>query len=378
MAADHPDVMTVLGPISVEDLGVTLTHEHLLIDVTCYWQPPTEATLRAYAEAPVEIRNLGLIRRNPLLSRDNCRLTDLDLAIQEASEFRKLGGRTIVDVTLPDIGRDPVALQIVSRMTGLNIIAGCGHYIHLAHPSAVESESVEMIADRLLEELTEGIGDSGVRAGIIGEIGTSDPLHPREEKVLRAAARAQQATGVAITLHVNPATRKGHEVLEILESEGANPSRVVMGHLDVALGHLDIEFDEVVAYHRSLAERGCYIEYDTFGNDMYVPRSSYFPAFGCPSDRERVKGIARLVDGGFERQILVSQDVCLKHHLVNYGGFGYGHILRNIVQMFRDVGLGDSEIHEFLVGNPQRMLVPDVALRPDQPLTSSPATISKD
>ncbi len=377
MPGDDQRVMTVLGPIPAEELGVTLTHEHLLIDVTCYWQAPREATLIAYAEAPVEIGNLGLIRRNPLLCRDNCRLTDLDLAIQEAMEFRKLGGVTIVDVTLPDIGRDPLALQMISRMTGLNIIAGCGHYVHLAHPSTLEGETVESITERLVGELTDGIGQTGVRPGIIGEIGTSDPLHPREDKVLRAAARAQRATGLAITLHVNPATRKGHEVLDILESEGADPSRIVMGHLDVALGHLDIAPDEVIAYHRSLAERGCYLEYDTFGNDMYVPKSTYFPAFGCPSDRERVMGIARLVERGFERQILVAQDVCLKHHLISYGGFGYGHILRNIVQMFRDVGLGDPQIHQLLVENPRRMLAPGREVTSNRAPASSPPIMSE-
>ncbi len=358
MSDDQQQVVTVLGPVSADELGLTLTHEHLFIDLICYWRPPTEATLLAYADAPVEMGNLGQIRRNPLLNRDNLRLTDLDLAIQEVMEFRKLGGATIVDVTPADIGRDPLALQIVSRITGLNIVAGCGHYVHVAHPSALGDESAEAIAERLVKELTEGIGDTGVRPGIIGEIGTSDPLHPNEEKILRAAARAQQVTGVAITVHLHPSSRKAHEILDILESEGADLSRVVMGHLDVALGHLDIEFAEAIDYHRSLAERGCYIEFDTCGVDMYVQKSKYHRAFACPSDRERAKAIARLADAGFLPQILLSQDVCFKHSLVRYGGFGYGHILRNFVQSLRDFSLGDREIHQLLVENPRRMLVP--------------------
>jgi phosphotriesterase-related protein len=358
MAHQREEVMTVLGPVAAEELGVTITHEHLLIDMTCYFQAPVEATLKEFVEAPVEIQNLGKIRRNPLMNRDNCLLTDLDLAIDEIMEFRKLGGETIVDVTLPDIGRDPVALQIASRMSGLNIVAGCGHYVHLAHPTSLEEESVESIAERLIRELTEGIGETGVRPGVIGEIGTSDPIRSREEKVLRAAAQAQQATGVAVTVHLHPASRNGHDVLGILESAGADLSRVIMDHLDISLGHLDIGLDDAVAYHSTIAERGCYLEYDTCGNDAYFASSGYGGAFWCPSDRERAKAIAMLIDAGYGERILLSQDVCHKYHLVRFGGFGYGHVLRSFLQNLRDAGVGDPEIQRMLVGNPRRILVP--------------------
>lgn len=356
MSSDQGQVMTVLGPIPASELGTTITHEHLLIDMTCYWQRPAEASLRAFVDAPVEIQILGMIKRNPLLNRDNCLLTDLDLGIEEITEFRKLGGDTIVDVTLPDIGRDPVALQIASRLSGLHIVAGCGHYVHLAHPPSLADEPVESIAERLVEEITEGIGTTGVRPGVIGEIGTSEPVRPTEEKVLRAAARAQQATGVAITLHLHPPSRTGHEVFDVLEREGADLTRVVAGHLDISIGHLDLSLDEAVAYHRSLADRGCWIEYDTCGNDAYFAGSRYGAPFWCPSDRERAAAIAKLFAAGYGDRILLSQDVCHKYHLVRYGGFGYGHILRNFVHNLRDAGLGNQEIRRLLVENPRRML----------------------
>lgn len=349
-------VTTVLGDIPVGQLGVTLPHEHLFIDLTCYWQQPTEMTERAFAEEPVSIANLGHIRRNPLLNIDNCRLQDLTAAAEEVAEFGRLGGGTLIEVTPPDVGRDLPALQAAARMSGVNIVAGCGHYVHLAQPEGLEDESVESIAERLIKELTEGSGPTKVRPGIIGELGTSDPIRPGEEKVLRAAVVAQQETGVAITTHLHPASRTGHEVWRILDSAGADPARVVLGHVDIVLGHLDMSVDDAIKYHKELADYGCFIQYDTVGNDAYFEGAGYGDSFWCPSDRQRSEAIARLFDAGYGDRLLISQDVCHKYHLVRYGGFGYGHILRTFTTNLRDFGMGDAEIDQLLVENPRRML----------------------
>ena len=348
--------MTVLGPVSPEDLGPTVTHEHLLVDLTCYWKRPDDPSRAALAEAPFEMSMIGIVKRDPFFSLDNNRLTDVAAAAEEALEFKKLGGGTIVDVTLADIGRDPLALQTIARSTGLNIVAGSGHYVHLAHPPGLDDEPTDQIAQRIIEELTEGIGATGVRAGVIGEIGTSAPLHPREDKVLRAAARAQQATGYPISVHVAPSARRGHDVLDILEREGTDLGRVVMGHLDLTLGHIDAEFEEIVGYHSSLAERGCYIQYDTCGVELYVPSGGLGPPFWLPSDLTRLRAIARLLEIGHGDRLLLSQDVCTKKDLVRYGGFGYGHILRHFVYNLEDVGVTRAEIDRMLIDNPKRML----------------------
>lgn len=340
--------MTVLGPVPADELGPTMMHEHVLINLECYWQPPREMSLRTIAEGPVEITKLGILRRNALLIRDNVMLADLDLAIDELREFKKLGGGTIVDVTLADIGRDPRALQIASRMTGLNIVCGCGHYIHLAHPASLANESVESIAERIVRESQDGIDGTGVRPGVIGEIGTADPLHPDEEKVLRAAARAQSQTGLALTIHLDSAAGKGHEILDIVEDEGADTTKVVLGHLDATI-------DESLAYHRSLAERGAIIEYDGVGMELYWPMTGQ-RSFWTPSDRDRARAVAGLFDAGFGEQVVLSQDVCMKTALLAYGGFGYAHILRSFLMNLRDFGLGEREIVQVTVENPSRVL----------------------
>jgi phosphotriesterase-related protein len=348
---DEAIVMTVLGPIRADHLGVTHTHEHVFVDLTCYWQRPAEATLQPVACGPVELRHLDQLRRNPWLNRDNLLLDDFDLAVEEVQEFARRGGNTLVDLSLRDIGRDVVALQGVSRLTGVHILAACGHYIARAHPPGLAEEAETSIAERMIRELSEGIDGTGVRAGIIGEIGTSDPVDPTEAKVLRAAARAQRETGIAITLHLTPPGQTGYTVLDILEGAGADPSRVVMGHLDPTI-------DDTLEYHMALARRGCFIQYDTCG--LLADGQSYGAAGPCtfPSDRTRARAIRKLFDAGYGDQILIAHDICRKFDLLHYGGCGYGHILRTFVHYLREVGLGEHELRQLLVDNPRRMLVP--------------------
>lgn len=152
---DDACVMTVLGPLAADELGVVLPHEHLLIDTTvCYWQEPADGSGVADEHEPVEITKLGLLRRNLFALRDNLVLDDPELAVQELAAFRAFGGGTVVDLTLPDIGRDPLALQEIARRSGVQIVMGCGHYIHLAHPQTLDDEPLEAIAERMMVELT--------------------------------------------------------------------------------------------------------------------------------------------------------------------------------------------------------------------------------
>lgn len=352
-------VMTVAGPVPAVELGVVLPHEHLLTDTTvCYWQEPAEGSALAALQGPVEMGKLGFLRRNLFALRDNLVLDDRELAVAELAEFRELGGGTVVDVTPVEIGRDPVALREIASRSGVQVVMGCGHYIHLAHARALEDEPLEAIAERLTRELTEGVGETGIRPGIIGEIGTWDPLHPTEEKVLRAAAHAQRQTGVALTVHLHVAAREGHRILTILEEEGVDPSRVVLGHVDIAFGHLDSDYEEVLDYHRSLAVRGVYIEYDTCGAEVYAPGGGDVPPFWTALDLTRARAIARLFEEGLGDRILISHDVFTKSQLLRYGGFGYAHILRDFQHRLREVGLTQPDLELLLSHNPQRMLTP--------------------
>jgi phosphotriesterase-related protein len=353
-----PTVMTVLGPIDATALGKTITHEHLFIDLSCYLTPPMPGTNAEVYHEPVSISNLHSLHRDPYGNRDNCILDDVDLATREVMTFKEQGGKTIVDVTLVDIGRDPLALAEVSKRTGVNIIAGCGHYIYSAFPPGVAEMSEQQLTDELLREIQLGIAETGIKPGVIGEIGTGHPIHAAEARMLRAAARAQIETGLAISIHVHPPGRRGHEVLDILLNEGVKPERLILGHLDASLAHLDIEFDEAIGYVESLADRGAYIEFDLCGNSGYFVTKE--ASWWLPSDRERAKAIEILCRKGFKSKILLSQDVGHKHYLKEFGGWGYGHVLRDFRHHLREAGVESSSIEDFFVANPAQAIASEV------------------
>jgi phosphotriesterase-related protein len=188
-----------------------------------------------------------------------------------------------------------------------------------------------------VRDLTEGVGDTGIRAGIIGEIGCDRHLGALEERVFRAAARAQRTTGVAITTH---AARwpVGHAQLDLLEEEGVDPGRVIIGHCDMVP---DPE------YHLSLAKRGAFVEFDTIQgiHDWDTQR--------------RIDWIRALVDAGYERQLLLSHDVCLTSDLATYGGPGYAYLLTGFRPRLLEAGFPGTLVDSLLTDNPRRALTGD-------------------
>lgn len=349
--------MTVQGPVPASDLGPTLPHEHVFLDLNCYVDE-----LLTYRELPivdevVTLANLKQVRNNPYGNRDNCVLDNMDLMATELAEFKDAGGGTLVDTTNGDLGPQPANLKALSERTGLHMVAGCGHYVSFAHPPELASQTVDDIAARLISEIRDGFGDTGVRPGIIGEIGTKDPLHPDEAKVLRAAAAAHHATGLTISVHVHPPTRGAHDVLDILESEGVDLRRVVLGHLDAALSHDDIDLAQAIDYHKALADRGPYIEYDLCGNSGFFSDGAH--SWWFPSDRERCIGISRLIDAGYGEQLLISQDVGHLYYLSSYGGWGFAHVLTQFKDMLAAAGVSEKWHDQLTRKNPATMLTGD-------------------
>ena len=238
---------------------------------------------------------------------------------------------------------------------------GCGHYLQMAHPPYIAQSTSDDIAARIIAEVTRGVDGSGIKPGVIGEIGISNPLHPDEIKVLRGAARAHLATGTPLAIHLSPppafAVWTGHQILDILEEEGVSLHRVLLCHQDN-----DIEsgprLAQAVDYHSSLADRGCFIGYDGCGKEHYFPSGSRatFPNFWTASDRERSVAISMLVERGYAHQLLLSHDVCFKIELVSSGGFGYAHILRTFVNNLNDYGVRPEMSLEMLTANPRRWL----------------------
>lgn len=365
MTQDTGSVVTAEGRLNPDDLGVTLPHEHLFIDLTTAWfTPPESAYERKLAEEPVSFENLWYLRRNPLSNKDNGRLESFDKAVKELSRFHRAGGSTVVDVTPKQTGSDPERVRMVAREVGVQVVHGTAYYLHSSHPDRIADASVEDLTEEFTSDITDGIDDTDVRAGMVGEIGLSGQIHDDEEKVLRAGARAATRTGAPLNVHppgrspeahqdfTYPSSRWALDILDIVEAEGLSADRVVISHMDRSRFELE---PESLEYQREVADRGAYLEYDLWGTEMYQDRHH----IGWPSDRERLDAVTELVDDGYADNLLFSHDVCQKLQRTRYGGFGYGHLLENVVPMLRNREVDRETIDTILTDNPRRMLTFD-------------------
>jgi len=304
---------TVRGSIDPADLGWVLPHEHTAIALWHvqnrwdYWE---------------------LRRDEPVI-------------VDELAAFRAAGGGTVLDLTLSGVGRDPAWLVGLSEATGLNVVMGAGWYRDAYYPAEalIDRRSVDSLADEIVREATEGVAETGIRPGIIGEIGTDKPwISPREERVHRAAARAARRTGLAITTHAIQST-VGLDQLDVFEAEGADLSRVVIGHADS---------NPSPDYHRAIVERGASIEFDFLGMS-FTPLERH-------GEGRVVESICDLLGRGHAERILLSQDVCHDSQLKRYGGNGYTYLADEFLPRLREAGVSDAEIRTITVDNPRRLL----------------------
>jgi phosphotriesterase-related protein len=321
-----------------------MAHEHLLWDQTCWWKgDPEELSLREFIHQPICIENRGQVYYHAHLHLDNIRQYSVELAITEATLLKRAGGQSLVDVTSLGLGRDPMALLAISEATGLNVVMGSGYYIASSHPPETRGWPAEKIADQIAQEFADGVKHTGIRPGVIGEIGISDLENGDEVGMLRAAAMAQQQTGAPLYIHPPIFEKKGLAILDIVEQAGADVSKVVLCHCDPTMA------DE--QYHAALARRGAFIEFDQFGVE-FVATEGFF----LPRDIDRIRAVRRQIELGNVGNLLLSQDVSFKICLVRYGGWGYAHILRDLLPFMKREGISDGQLHTMLVDNPRRLL----------------------
>jgi phosphotriesterase-related protein len=299
--------MTVTGPVDGRALGVTLPHEHVFFNHM------------------LEYRGDGLMQDEGLAAIELQRLVDA-------------GCRTLVDVTSGGIGREPERLRRASEATGLQIVMGSGWYRHPFLDRAwFDSHTTDEVAAEIIRDIEVGVGDTGVRAGVIGEIACDRVISAAEERSFRAAARAHNRTGVTISTH---AARwpVGLAQLDLFAQEGVDLRRVIVGHSDTVHDG---------DYHLALVERGAWVQFDNVDGD-----SAY-------DNQLEIGWIQNLIRAGHLGRILLSQDICLRSQFATYGGIGYTFLLTTFVPMLRDAGLSQEQIDIILVDNPRRALTGD-------------------
>jgi phosphotriesterase-related protein len=325
-------IRTVLGDIKPEELGFCHTHEHMTCDQRV-------AQIREMFDTTRRWDSSAMILDEP------------ERTLEEIKRFRAHGGSAMVEVTTSAWGRNLDTLARFSRESGVHIVATGGFYTEPHMPREAETMPIPDIADWIVSEVMEGVGPDRIRVGLI----KSGIYHGRiaglELKGLRAVARAQMRTGVAITTHTSGARR--HEVrggnmgaqhLRTLFEEGVDPHRFIVGHTDE---RPDIEF---LSWLCSL---GCYVQFDVIGKSHWLLNQTRFEL------------LKELVKRGFRSHILLGTDRCHKPEFYReLGGAGYTLILDEFVPMALEDGLTQEDLDAFLIKNPANALaieVPDSA-----------------
>ena len=305
--------MTVQGPVDPSTLGFILPHEH------------TQCTLWHIQDR-----------------WDYWELTpDEPVILQELAWFKEAGGTALADLTLPGIGRDPAWLLRISELSRLPIIMGGGWYRTAYYPPEVliDKRSVDSLADELVHDATVGVGETGIRIGILGEIGTDKPwVTPAEERVFRAVARCSRRTGLAISTHA-VLSDVGAAQLTILEEEGVDPGRVVIGHADSY---------PVLDHYLSLIDRGASVEFDFLGMS-FTPMEQY-------GEAKIIDLLLELLHRGHADRVLLSHDVCHNSQLRHFEGNGYTYLSSTFLPRLRERGVSEAEIEQLTVLNPRRVL----------------------
>lgn len=317
-------VNTVTGPVRAEELGMTLMHEHLLIGYPG-WQMD--------ALAP-------RFRRDDALARGVDRLLEL----------RELGVTTFLDPCPMDLGRDVEFMADVSERSGVRIVCTTGAYKQNEGLTyTFGALPVEEITEIYVKELTQGIGESGIKAGLVKAATGSPQISDYERKLLTAAGRAAAHVGCPIITHTDDA-HCGLEQLDILTGEGVPSHRILVGHSDGRDDH---------SYHRSLADRGAYVGFDRFGIESLT------------SDAGRIDSVCRMVDAGYTRSICLSHDAVCASWLGRpvFGGrlvlspemiaagmpdWEPTHLFKRILPKMRERGVTDADIRKIFVENPKR------------------------
>ena len=344
-------VMTVTGPVEADALGVVLPHEHLIANAVGQWAvPETDDELREQVQ-PYRPELHGKVQTSPFSYRSAMQQLDLDVALDELQGYAAAGGTTVVELGIPGYGRDAAALQALSRLSGVQIVMGCGEYVAPAHSPYVRHVPAEVIRDVLVDEITVGVGPTGVRAGIIGEIGSGNPVDEQELKVLDAAAMAHLETGVAINIHrsIFPDPLAGLVALDRVLDHGVDPARVIVSHCDE---RPEPEFALAVA------ERGAWAELDTFGMEQWASTARRGPSYPARSyDHHRIELLLRLLDAGHLDRVLLSHDLAMKPQFTRYGGWGLTHLFANIAPQLVAAGVDPAELDRIFRDNPRRALV---------------------
>jgi predicted metal-dependent phosphotriesterase family hydrolase len=301
-------VMTVTGPVRPSELGITHSHEHVFWD---YFK-----MIKSY----------------------DCVFDDTDIAIDELSIFKRVGGGTLVDCSSNGIATKREELPKISEKSGVKIVLGTGWYRESVYQDLVKIKTANELSEILVRDIEVGFEGTNINAGFIGEIGTErHNISALEERVFRASAKASNQTGVAIITHTTHFGELALEQIDLLTSEGVSPDRIVISHLGDR---------EDFTLLQKIAATGVYLSIDNIG----------YSGDGYPDDEVRLINVLKLIENGHENKIVLGTDIGSKSALFNYGGRGFGWLIENFIPKMKDKGLDNEIIEKLTVTNMAKVL----------------------
>ena len=332
------NIRTVLGDISKDDVGNTMIHEHILFDIAL---PNT----KSQDDKEISLSNRWQVDYFSNQNSENASQKKISVAVEELEYFSEDGGSLIVDQTVFGLDRNPEGLAKVSKLAGVHIVAAAGCYTEPYLPKSFLEMECEELIRHFVSEINFGLDGTRIRAGIIGEIGCSWPITSFEKRAIRAAAIAAKTTGTSLSIHPGRAYESCLQILDILETTGLNPNRVI-------LCHMDRTFPDGQGI-KELLKRGANIEWDFFG----IEQSYYWMGnTELPNDYDRLRLIQKFADEGYIDQILISHDICTKTRMRSFGGHGYSHIVRNVPELIKRLGFENSMLKKLIYENPLNVL----------------------
>lgn len=326
-------VETVLGPIKTEEMGFTLTHEHLYVDCNNIYRISYGAEKMSDEILTREMRETVMKDLQTVVFgyKDNIRFDNVDDMVRELEPFKAAGGKTIFEVTTVDLGRDPLKLKEIAEKSGVNIIMGGTYYYYPSMDGharkLVDEEKKNELAELMIREFYEGVGDTGIKPGVLGELGLQHD--DRTNNVLmHAACIAQKETKKPLIVHYAP-----YEILDVAEEEGADVTKIVMGHWST-----DFPVEDAI-------KRGAWVSFDQIGMN--------FP--GIIGDDRRADDVKYMFDKGWQDRLLLSHDIAWKVRLKKYGGEGYDDMNKNFFPKLEARGITKEQINRLMTVNPQKL-----------------------
>ena len=319
-------INTVLGPIDPESLGLTLPHEHI---IAAYPGWECDPLARQYNQEKI-----------------------VNSCMKNIEPVKQYGVKTIIDVTPVDLSRNVDVMKDISEKLQLHIVCATGRYteaegkwIYFKRRANVKIGDIKTeVYEGFMQEINYGIGQTGIKPGVIKVATGLSRIAPCEETTLRAAAQASRETGIPITTHTEDGTM-GPEQADLLIGEGVKPQKITIGHM---CGNASLD------YQLDVLKRGVYIAFDRFGIEMKM------------TDLTRISTLLALLQKGYANRIMISHD-CIAavygrggrmpmEDAIKFKNWSFTNIFTNILPALKTAGVSDEQIKTMMVENPQRFL----------------------